>query len=287
MSLVQRLVDHVSTFTDGPFGGNTLPVVHEADGLTPQEMIDFTQSSRQSESVFILQPTMADATIQAAIYSARGLVTAFIGAAFMCVTHSYLERTGAYAAGSNGVLKVEHAGVIRRIEWGPGGISYTAAPRNATGAPDPTMRDRIAAMLNIDPVLIEDLEYQRLTPSPRISVRVRSVGDLLNIRPGVMQFSVMVWALYDPTEGSTANAEGQVYFPAGSQGVGIDMACGESGPWLVEEMLDKGLITGPAIISQGCTYNRPSLMTVSQGPTGLVVTGPAFTAMRSVFTFQI
>ena len=46
----------IDVFTDRRFGGNPLAVVHEADGLTSEQMQQIARELNLSETVFVLKP---------------------------------------------------------------------------------------------------------------------------------------------------------------------------------------------------------------------------------------
>ncbi|MCK5090225.1 MAG: PhzF family phenazine biosynthesis protein, partial [Hyphomicrobiaceae bacterium] len=45
----------LDVFTDRRFGGNPLAVVHEADGLTSEQMLQIARELNLSETVFVLK----------------------------------------------------------------------------------------------------------------------------------------------------------------------------------------------------------------------------------------
>jgi trans-2,3-dihydro-3-hydroxyanthranilate isomerase len=57
---------HVDVFTRRPFGGNSLAVIPEAQGLSAEQMLAITQELRHFESIFLEK--MDDGIIRARIF---------------------------------------------------------------------------------------------------------------------------------------------------------------------------------------------------------------------------
>ena len=93
---------HVDVFSRVPFGGNSLPVFHDAADLTASQMLRITQEMRHFEAVF-LTPTDEPNTVGARIFDLfEELPFAghpIIGAA--AVLHRRSEAGGAQHGGSN------------------------------------------------------------------------------------------------------------------------------------------------------------------------------------------
>jgi len=61
----------VDVFTDRQFGGNPLAVVHEAEGLTTEQMQAIAGEFNLSETTFILTPKDSDNTAEVRIFTPR------------------------------------------------------------------------------------------------------------------------------------------------------------------------------------------------------------------------
>ena len=55
--MTARRFTQVDVFTDTPLLGNPLAVVHEAQGLTDEQMAAFARWTNLSETTFLLPPT--------------------------------------------------------------------------------------------------------------------------------------------------------------------------------------------------------------------------------------
>ena len=54
---MQLAITHVDVFSDVPFRGNPVAVVHDADHLTEAQMQELARWLNLSETTFVLQPT--------------------------------------------------------------------------------------------------------------------------------------------------------------------------------------------------------------------------------------
>jgi len=68
---VNLAYSHVDVFSRVPFGGNSLPVFHDAANLTAEQMLRITQEMRHFEAIF-LQPTEEPRTVRARIFDLFG-----------------------------------------------------------------------------------------------------------------------------------------------------------------------------------------------------------------------
>ena len=63
-----RRFDQVDVFSSADFSGNPLAVVHDADGLSDDDMARFTSWTNLSEATFVLPPTSPDADYRVRIF---------------------------------------------------------------------------------------------------------------------------------------------------------------------------------------------------------------------------
>ncbi len=63
-----RRFSQVDVFASGGFGGNPVAVVHDTDGLTPEQMLEITAWTNLSEATFLLPPTDDDADYRVRIF---------------------------------------------------------------------------------------------------------------------------------------------------------------------------------------------------------------------------
>jgi PhzF family phenazine biosynthesis protein len=83
----------VDVFAPGPKAGNPVAVVHDADGLTTEQMQSFANWTNLSETTFLQKPTHPEAD-----YKLRSFTPAnelpFAGHPTLGSVHAWLERGG-------------------------------------------------------------------------------------------------------------------------------------------------------------------------------------------------
>ncbi|WP_238016463.1 PhzF family phenazine biosynthesis protein [Dactylosporangium sp. AC04546] len=264
MSMVRYSV--VDVFTDRPFTGNPLAIVHDAQDLATEQMHAIAREFNLSETIFVLPPTTPEATYRVRIFT-PGTELPFAGhpSVGCAVT---LHRAGV----------VKDTDVVQ--ECGAGLIPIRIDPEHhsatVTGG-EPT----VGAALDPAPLLaaVGLTEDDYVGPAPRtagcgLEFAYLSVTDeavtKLRLRQRVDNLSVFHW------DAERHEAHARVLVP--EVGVAEDPATGSAalglGVWLVAA----GLLPGDGLsqykITQGVEIHRPSSLQCSVTASG----GAAVTA---------
>jgi PhzF family phenazine biosynthesis protein len=103
----------VDVFGSGAFSGNPLAVVHDAEGLTTDEMLAITRWLNLSETAFLLPPTSEEADYRVRIFTLREELP-FAGHPTLGSCHAWLSAsgtpTGDFIAGSVSAAAARLAG---------------------------------------------------------------------------------------------------------------------------------------------------------------------------------
>src|SRR3954469_6254594 len=83
----------VDVFGAGPYAGNPVAVVHDADGLSDAAMQRFAHWTNLSETTFLLPPTTGDADYRVRIFT-PGRELPFAGHPTLGTCHAWLEAGG-------------------------------------------------------------------------------------------------------------------------------------------------------------------------------------------------
>jgi PhzF family phenazine biosynthesis protein len=103
----------VDVFTAGPYLGNPVAVVHDADDLTDAQMAAFARWTNLSETTFLLGPTTPDADYRLRIFTPGGELP-FAGHPTLGFCHAWLAAGGRPASGdraADGRVRVGGAAV--------------------------------------------------------------------------------------------------------------------------------------------------------------------------------
>ncbi len=122
----------VDVFSSEPLLGNPVAVVHDADGLTDEQMATFARWTNLSETTFLLTPTQAGADYRLRIWTPGGELP-FAGHPTLGSAHAWLEAGGVPAA--DGVLVQECGAGLVRVRTGER-LSFAAPPLTRSGPVD-------------------------------------------------------------------------------------------------------------------------------------------------------
>ena len=92
-----RTFRQVDVFTTTPYRGNPVAVVHDADGLTTEEMARFANWTNLSETTFLLRPTDPGADYRVRIFTPVAELP-FAGHPTLGTCHAWLEADGSARA---------------------------------------------------------------------------------------------------------------------------------------------------------------------------------------------
>ncbi len=170
----------VDVFTTAEYQGNPVAVVHGADGLTDEQMQQFANWTNLSETTFLLEPAAAGADYRVRIFM-PGSELPFAGHPTLGSCHAWLEA-GGQPARDDVVVQECKAGLITLRRTGAG-LAFAAPPLVRSGPVDAPLAERVAAMLNLAPADIVDLQWADNGPG-WVAVLLDSAAAVLAVRPG-------------------------------------------------------------------------------------------------------
>lgn len=264
MNLRFRQVD---VFTDEPLLGNPVAVVHDADGLTDQEMRQFANWTNLSETTFLLTPTDPRADYRVRIFTTAQELP-FAGHPTLGSCHAWLEAGGRPARG--GVITQEcGAGLVRVHRTQGGRLAFAAPPLRRDGPVEPSLVSRIASVLGIRREDIVDAQWADNGPG-WVAVLLADAAAVLALRPGFVPFDLGVAGPYP--EGSPQALEVRAFFPKDGA-TAEDPVTGSLNGSLAQWLLRTGRVTAPYVASQGTALGRRGRVHVSAGEDGSVWIG--------------
>lgn len=254
--------DVVDVFTDRPFAGNPLAVVHGADGLSTGQLQAITREFNLSETVFPLPPTRSEASYRARIFT-PGKELRFAGHPSVGVAW-VLARDGVIAEGDAvqecgaGLLPVKVDAAGARITGGRPrvGAEFDAAVMaEAVGlsADDVDMAVRAG-------LASAGLEF------PVVMVRPDAVSRAKVPLPSALppEAEESGHALVVAFDAARATAHVRMFGPG--SGVDEDPATGSAAVALAVFLVDRGLLPADGestfTVYQGAEIHRPSRLEV-------------------------
>jgi len=168
----------IDVFGSGPVSGNPLAVVHEAQGLSTEEMQAITRWLNLSETTFLLPPTTTEADYRVRIFTLAGELD-FAGHPTLGSCHAWLS-TGAVSRQADVVVQECGAGLISLRK---GDQLAFAAPRLVREGPvDDKYIAQIAAVLGIDRREIVDTAWVDNGPG-WVGVLLEDADAVLAVKP--------------------------------------------------------------------------------------------------------
>jgi PhzF family phenazine biosynthesis protein len=273
MASVHRQFRQVDVFTDEPFLGNPVAVVHGADGLADDEMQRFARWTNLSETTFLLAPADEHADYRVRIFTPERELP-FAGHPTLGSAHAWLEAGGPPAR-QDVIIQECAVGLvpIRRVPHGD--LAFKAPPLIRSGPVDEVLLKEIAAALGVKRGDIVDAQWADNGPG-WVAVELASADAVLAIAPGVTSRDIGVFGRYPP--GSPEAFEVRAFTPL-IAGTGEDPVTGSLNASLAMWLLSSGKATAPYTVSQGTALGRRGRVHVTAADDGSIWIGGRTTTL--------
>lgn len=246
-----RRYSEVDVFSEEAYQGNALAVVHDADGLSVEDMQRFATWTNLSETTFILSPSVPQADYRVRIFSAKEELP-FAGHPTLGSAKAWLQAGGSTRSG--GMLVQECAAGLIPVRVADGQIAFEAPPLTRYGPVEEMLVHQIATILGISRDKIIDASW--LVNGPQwIGIRLSSAREVLCLRPdpgkaGDLEIGVV--GPYGPGE----ETQFEVRAFIGGDPVWEDPVTGSLNAGLARWMIDTGAATKHYVASQGTVLGR-------------------------------
>ncbi len=107
---MQREFRQVDVFTTEPYRGNPVAVVHDAEGISDEQMQRFAHWTNLSETTFVLSPSAAGADYRVRIFTPVAELP-FAGHPTLGTCHAWLEAGG---SPKETIVQERGAGLVHR-----------------------------------------------------------------------------------------------------------------------------------------------------------------------------
>jgi PhzF family phenazine biosynthesis protein len=268
-----RSFSQVDVFASQPLKGNPVAVVHDADGLSDDDMQRFAHWTNLSETTFLLTPTDPAADYQLRIFTPSEELP-FAGHPTLGSAHAWLEA-GGDARSSDQVVQQSGGGLIR-IRRGER-LAFAAPPLLREGPLSEEERGRVMTALSLDEDDVVDLSWGDNGPG-WVVVLMHDAAAVLDVRPDWSAFAGLDIGVVGPyPAGSECAVEVRGFAP----GVGVveDPVTGSLnasiGQWLAGDRLPPSYVA-----SQGTALGRAGRVYVEKDGDTVWVGGDAATTIR-------
>jgi PhzF family phenazine biosynthesis protein len=282
-----RPFKQVDVFTATPYRGNPVAVVLDGEGLTTEQMQDFTNWTNLSEATFVLPPTQAGADYQLRIFC-PGRELPFAGHPTLGSCHAWLEAGGK----PRGEHVVQQCGVgLVKIRRDPGSGPAQAAGKLAFAAPPlrkagPLPEEDLALIARGLGVARSDIVGHAWCdngPNWR-GIMLKSAEQVLALKPdgsilagldvGVVGPRGKVGVVGSRPAEDECAFEVRAFFP-GNNGMAEDPVTGSLNAALAQWLIVAGHAPERYVASQGTALGRAGRVHVQRDPQGEIWIGGA------------
>lgn len=266
-----RPFQQVDVFSTVPLRGNPVAVVHDAEGLTTEQMERFTRWTNLSEATFLLPPSDPAADYSVRIFTQVGELP-FAGHPTLGTCHAWLSA-GGQPRDPERIVQQCSAGLIsiRRID---GVLAFAAPPTTRSGPVADEDLERITRILGIRPDEIVDSAWADNGPG-WVAVRLASAEAVLALKPvgDSEHIDLGIVGLYP--RGSECAYEVRALFTNDRGEVMEDPVTGSLNASLAQWLSGTGLVEPPYTTSQGTAMGRSGRPRISADADGAIWVGGA------------
>jgi PhzF family phenazine biosynthesis protein len=250
MSTTRRF-HQVDVFTAQPLRGNALAVVHDAQGLSDEQMADFARWTNLSETTFLLPPSHAEADYRVRIFTPSGELP-FAGHPTLGSCFAWLDAGGrAKQAGE----VVQECGVgLVRVKRDGGRLAFAAPPTKVEPA-DPQLVQQLLSALGLQPAQLKSSAW--LANGPRwLTLELDSAETVLKLKPdfGAIARLCDVGVVGRYPAGSECDVEIRFFVP--QHGIPEDPVTGSLNASVACWMMADGRLPRHYVAAQGTCIGR-------------------------------
>jgi PhzF family phenazine biosynthesis protein len=258
----------VNVFSPDPLLGNPVAVVHDAEGLSDEQMTGFARWTNLSETTFLLCPTDDTADYRLRIFTPGGELP-FAGHPTLGSAHAWLEAGGV----PQGDHLVQECGVgLVRLRRGER-LAFAAPPLIRSGPVDDADADRICAGLRIERAEIVESQWID-NGAGWVAVLLRDADAVLALAPDFGAFDgldVGVAGLHPP--GTDAQVEVRGFAP--TMGIPEDPVTGSLNAGLAQWLIGDGTLPPSYVAAQGTAIARAGRAYIDTDAAGTIWVGGA------------
>jgi PhzF family phenazine biosynthesis protein len=260
----------VDVFGSGPFTGNPLGVVHDADGLDTETMQTIARWLNLSETCFLLPPTDPAADYRVRIFTLQRELP-FAGHPTLGSAHAWLVAGGTPKEDGQ-VVQECPAGLIP-IRRDARGLAFAAPPVIREGPVEEETVSELAQLLHIDRSAIVEAQWADNGPG-WIALLLESAEAVLSLEPARQHGSRIDVGVIGPyPEGSDVAFELRVFFSDQHGALLEDPVTGSFNASAAQWLLSSGRASAPYVAAQGTRLGRTGRVQVDRDADGQVWIG--------------
>lgn len=274
-----RKYQEVDVFSSTPYLGNPLAIVHDADGLTAEEMQRFAKWTNLAETTFLLQPQDPGADYRVRIFSATQEFP-FAGHPTLGSAFAWLEAGG--TPNNKGEIVQECGAGLVTVRVDGQQLAFKAPPMTRFEPIEESLVHQIAAALGMSRDHIVDTSW--LVNGPEwIGVRLASADEVLALNPDPKDLGTLCIGVVGPyPSGHPTQFEVRAFL--GGDPVWEDPVTGSLNAGLARWMFDTGVAQQRYIANQGTAIGFQGQVHVSIKAGDIWVGGQVTSCIRGELT---
>ncbi|WP_380874333.1 phenazine biosynthesis protein PhzF [Sphingomonas sp. DBB INV C78] len=266
----------VDVFGDGPFSGNPLAVVADADDLDTATMQQITRWMNLSETTFLLPPTSEEADYRVRIFTLERELP-FAGHPTLGTCHAWLA-SGGVPRQPGRIVQECGAGLVP-IRQDEAGLAFAAPPLIRSGAVEEARVAEIAAVLRVERSAIVEAQWVDNGPG-WIAVLLESAEAVIAVDPTRHHPTRLDIGIVGPhPAGSPVAWELRALFSDPFGALIEDPVTGSLNASVAQWLLSSGRATAPYVAAQGTCLGRKGRVRVERGEGDTVWIGGATQAL--------
>jgi PhzF family phenazine biosynthesis protein len=271
-----RPFQQVDVFSTEPLRGNPVAVVHEAEGLSTEQMERFTRWTNLSEATFLLAPTEPAADYRVRIFTQAGELP-FAGHPTLGTCHAWLTA-GGRPRDAGRIVQECAAGLvpIRRID---GELAFEAPPLVRSGPVSELDLERIARVLGIGRSDIVRSQWVDNGPG-WVAVMLESAEAVLALHPVGDGDPIDVGIVGCYADGGECAYEVRAIFSNDRGEIMEDPVTGSLNASLAQWLVGAGVVRPPYTASQGTAMGRAGRVHISADDGAIWVRGATRTRVE-------
>lgn len=275
---MSRRFRQIDVFGEGPYAGNPVAVVLDAEGVPTEDLRRFSVWSNLSECTFVLPPTAPLADYRVRIFSLNTELP-FAGHPTLGTARAWLDAGGTPKTPGTVVQECGAGLVPVRID---GDILAFAAPdRIRSGPVAPDYLATVVEILGVDKDRVVDAEWLDNGPG-WVGVLLDSAETVLRLKPDA-SLHPRRWdiGVIGPTPTSAeARFELRAFFTEGDELLREDPVTGSLNAAAAQWLLDTGRVPIPYVAQQGTALGRRGRLHLTADTQGIWVGGATHVAVK-------
>nr|MCW2728037.1 phenazine biosynthesis protein PhzF [Aeromicrobium sp.] len=245
----------VDVFTDELMDGNPVAVVHDADGVSDEDMAAFARWTNLSETTFLLAPTDPAADYRLRIFTTYGELP-FAGHPTLGSARAWLAAGG--VARQPGQLVQECGAGLVRVRDAGGRLAFAAPPLRRSGPVDEADVLEVVESLGLSRSDVVDAQWADNGPG-WVALLLASADAVLAVEPGAFGEIDKVGIVGPHAPGSGADFEVRAFFPGGE-----DPVTGSLNAGIAQWLIGSGQAPESYVAAQGTLQRRRGRVHVGQ-----------------------